>query len=158
MMTMNKPSSIYQNVTLLDPFAWIVCNLKLHLHKKANDLLHELQDVISWNVITGEISVLDEQEEGENYKVIQHSNIVDIIDHALDPGLLEPIGYKDIYRFLPEGYVKPITPPKPIKIKKKKKKKKIRETPPLPPTRPSSSSSSSKKKKSWNWLFLSDEE
>jgi hypothetical protein len=122
--------------TVLDPFAWIVLQLPRPLWEKGEDLLKQLQEVIHWNVLTGEISLLHDFESDER-KLIKGSNIVDILHHALSPGPLEPLGYRQVSRFLPQGLTRPFSPspsppPKKVEIKKveikkvKKGKKKVK--------------------------------
>jgi len=76
------------------------------LWQAGEKLLQQLQDVLHWNVLTGEVCLLTDFEEDVRTP-IANSNIVDILHHALDAGSLEPVGYAQVYPFLPPGHTKP---------------------------------------------------
>ena len=95
---------------MLDPVAWIVLQQPQKFWTAARKALEELSEHASWNVLTGEVHLLPNDFGGDS-KVLKSSNIVDILHHALDPGPLEPVGYAEVYRFLPPTSTKPAEQP-----------------------------------------------
>lgn len=57
--------------------------------------------------------------------VVRGSNITDIIHHALSEGPFEPIGYRTVYKYMPDYVTKPVSAKK-LEQQRKRKAKKVK--------------------------------
>jgi len=78
--------------------------LPRRLRKKARNLLDQIDEDLEWNALTGEVTIIEDDEH------LPNSNIIDIVYHALnkEKNKLEPTAYSDVYPFLPKGSTPPV--------------------------------------------------
>lgn len=101
-----------------DSFAWIVLRFNKRLQNKAQNVLEHLHLNLVWDPNSGEVAY------AKNPKMtLPGSNIVDIVHHAIESEEEEPFGYRELYRFLPQGCTTPKQPSNASLLRKKMKKK-----------------------------------
>ena len=103
-------------VNLQDPFAWIVLRLPKRLWEKGQETLEDLTKSVDINLRTGEISTRPSRI-GDERKVIEGSNIANILHHLVDRTVIKPSGFDEVLSILkektPTRAMSPLPPPLP---------------------------------------------